>query len=85
MKTALQEVIQWTIENAFNVQAQDGSNYIAIDHEEMRLKFDEWVKKEREQIAESFNEGYRAGNYDRGTSGIEYYAEKFGDVVLGCR
>ena len=82
MKTALQEVIQWTIENAFNVQAQDGSNYIAIDHEEMRIKFDEWVKKEREQIAVAFNKGYRAaGNYDRGTSGIEYYAKNFGDVV----
>jgi len=51
MKTVLQEIIQWTIENAFNVEAQDGTTYIVIDYEEMRTKFDEWLEKERKQIA----------------------------------
>lgn len=39
MKTALQELIEWTIENAFNIEAQDGTVHITIDHEEMRTKF----------------------------------------------
>jgi hypothetical protein len=50
MKTVLQEVIQWAIENSFNIEGQDGCTYIAIDYEEMRTKFDEWIKKEQEQI-----------------------------------
>ena len=49
MKTVLQELIQWTIENAFNVEAQDGTNYIAIDLEEMRTKFDEWLQRDKQQ------------------------------------
>lgn len=53
MKTVLQELIQWTIENAFNVEAQDGTNYIAIDYEEMRTKFDTWLEKEKKQVSNS--------------------------------
>ena len=77
MKTVLQEIIQWTIENAFNVEAQDGTNYIAIDHEEMRTKFDEWLKKEREQIAESFNDA----SLDGDKFGHVYYDQTFTEVV----
>ena len=58
MKTVLQELIQWTIENAFNVEAQDGTHYIAIDHEEMRTKFEEWLQKEREQITTAVKYGF---------------------------
>lgn len=49
METGLQELIQWTIENAFNVESQDGTNYTVIDLEEMRTKFDDWLEKEKEQ------------------------------------
>jgi hypothetical protein len=48
--TAVQEIIQWTIENAFNVTAEDGTKYIAIDHEEMRENFDKWLEKEKKQF-----------------------------------
>jgi len=50
IKTVLQELIQWTIENAFNIKDQSGTHYIAIDCEEMRTKFDEWLQKEKEQL-----------------------------------
>jgi hypothetical protein len=40
----------------------------------------ELVEKEKTIIVDAFNEGYRAGSYDRGTSGIEYYVENYGDV-----
>jgi hypothetical protein len=50
MRTVLQDVIQWTIENAFNIEGQDGTKYIAIDYEEMRERFDEWLEKERKQF-----------------------------------
>ena len=47
MKTVLQEINEWTTENAFNVEAQDGEKYVVVDIGEMRKKFDEWVKKEK--------------------------------------
>ena len=77
MKTVLQEIIQWTIENAFNVEAHDGTKYIAIDHEEMRTKFDEWLNKEREQIAEAFNDA----SLDGDKLGHVYYDQTFTEVV----
>ena len=47
MKTVLQEINEWTTENAFNVEAQDGEEYVVVDIGEMRKEFDEWVKKEK--------------------------------------
>lgn len=49
-KTAMQELIQWTIENAENITAANGNTYIAIDHEEMRKYFDGWIEKEKQQL-----------------------------------
>jgi len=49
MKTTVQEIIQWTLENAFNIEDQAGVKFIAIDFEEMREKFDEWLEKEKKQ------------------------------------
>lgn len=77
MKTVLQEIIQWTIENAFNVESQDGTNYIAIDHKEMRANFDKWLRKEREQIEEAFNNA----SLDSDKSGHAYYSKTFTEVV----
>jgi hypothetical protein len=51
-QTVLQEMIKWTLENTFNVTAEDGTSIIAIDHEEMREKFNEWLKKEEEQMVD---------------------------------
>lgn len=73
MKTVLQEIIQWTIENAFNIESQSGTTYIGIDYEEMRTKFDEWIGKEREQIAKAFN----AASLDGDKLGTVYFDETF--------
>jgi len=82
MKTALQELIQWTIENAFNVEAQDGTTYIAIDHEEMRTKFDEWLEEEREQITNAVKYGFKdATSVNPDVSFDLYYDETFNDDV----
>ena len=67
MKTVLQELIQWTIENAFNIEAQDGTNYIVIDHEEMRIKFDEWLEKEKKQVINAYDQDLYGGIYRGGT------------------
>ena len=72
-KTALHELIQWTIENAFNVESQDGTTYIVIDHEEMRTKFDEWLKKERDQIIDAYNDA----SLDDDKIGRVYYYQTF--------
>ena len=45
-KTALSDLIQWSIENAFNIEGQDGIKYVALDYEEMCLNFDDWIQKE---------------------------------------
>lgn len=66
MKTAMQELIQWTIENAFNVEAQDGTNYIAIDHEEMRTKFDKWLEQEKRQAINFHIETIKQGLIEEG-------------------
>lgn len=81
MKTVLQELIQWTIENAFNVEAQDGTTYIAIDHEEMRNKFDEWLNKEKEQIIQAFLRGKFEGGNNFEEASTKYYNETFNEDV----
>jgi len=57
MKTVLQDLIQWTIENAFNVEGQDGTKYIAIDFEEMRQHFEKWLEQEKKQITMAYFSG----------------------------
>jgi 23S rRNA maturation-related 3'-5' exoribonuclease YhaM len=81
MKTVLQELIQWTIENAFNVEAQDGTTYIAIDHEEMRNKFDGWLEKEKEQIIQAFLKGKFEGGGRFEDASVKYYDETFNEDV----
>jgi hypothetical protein len=66
MKTILQELIQWTIENAFTVEAQDGTHYVAIDHEEMRAKFDDWLEKEKQQLIDFHIEVMKLGLINEG-------------------
>jgi len=82
MKTVLQDIIQWTIENAFNVEAQDGTTYIAIDHEEMRTKFDEWLEKEQKQIINAYDQDLYGGinGYRKFENGAEYFTETFNAV-----
>ena len=94
MKTVLQEIIQWTIENAFNVEAQDGTNYIAIDHEEMRIKFDEWLQKDKQQSIDYHIGVMKVGLIEEGEKkwndsyepkikevAIKYYNETFNEEV----
>lgn len=74
-QTALTKLIKWTIENAFNITAQDGTKYIAIDHEELRENFDYWLKLERGQIQDAFDVGQ--ANWDKNmrdvATGKEYF------------
>ena len=48
--TSMNELIQWCIINAFNIEGQDGTKYIAIDYEEMKDQFDYLLEKERKQM-----------------------------------
>lgn len=72
MKTAVQEIIQWSKENAFNVKSQDGISYIVIDYEEMRTKFEDFLEKERSQITEAVKYGYHDASY----IGLESYYDR---------
>jgi hypothetical protein len=61
--------------------AENGNELTAYEIlQKVIRKAAELVEEEKTIIADAFNEGYRAGYYDRGTSGIEYYVENFGDV-----
>lgn len=51
--TAMRDLIQFCIENAFNIEGQCGTKYIAIDYEEMRKEFDALLQKEEEQIKQA--------------------------------
>lgn len=77
MKTALQELIDWCISNAFNIEGQDGTRYIAIDYEEMRENFDNLLSKEREQIETAHSAGLRNkwGEEGMPRTGEQYFKE----------
>jgi len=49
MKISLQFINQWIIENAFNVEAQDGNNYIVIDFKEMQEYFNKLLEKSQKE------------------------------------
>jgi broad-specificity NMP kinase len=57
MQTALQELEEWCIANAFNIEGQDGTKYLAIDYEEMRQLFDNLLAQEKQQIADAYTKG----------------------------
>lgn len=75
-QTALTKLIRWTIENAFNLTGQDGTKYIAIDHEEMREHFEHWLKLERCQIQDAFDVGQAnwEKNFRDVATGSEYFS-----------
>lgn len=77
MKTAMTELIEWGILNAFNIEGQDGTKYVAIDYEEMKDQFDYLLEKEKQQIIEAFELAYMHGYRDNGKSGEKYYNETF--------
>jgi hypothetical protein len=60
MKTTLEKLIQWTIENAFNIETQSGEKFIAIDYEDMKENFPEWLEKEKKQITDAYWNGLRS-------------------------
>jgi len=81
MKTALQEMIQWTLENAFYIKGQDGVKYVAIDHEEMRKHFDNWLEIEKKQIVLAHKQGRSDKYNDFSRDGEMYYSEIFNEEV----
>lgn len=74
----MEQLIQWCIANAFNVEGQDGTKYIAIDYEDMKEKFPNLLETEKKQIVEAFDAGVNSAahringgdmNVRRGTMG----------------
>lgn len=55
--TSVNELIQWYVLNAFNIEGQDGIKYVAIDYEEMQSQLDYFVEKEKTQIIDAFTAG----------------------------
>ena len=47
----VEDIIQWIKENSFTVESTDGIVYTAIDYDEIKENFDDWLQKEREQDA----------------------------------
>lgn len=78
MKTAMQELIQFAIENAFNITDESGVRYVVIDYEEMKLQFDNLLEKEKQQIIEAHNRGQKYYNpgYKPDVS-EKYYSKTF--------
>ena len=62
--TAMRDLIQWCIENAFNIEDQCGTKYVSIDYEEMRKEFHALLKKEEEQIKQAVIYGNIQECYD---------------------
>ena len=58
--TAVETMINWTIENAFTITGQDGITYIAIDHEDFRKEFDKYLELEKEQIINARQDGHQS-------------------------
>ena len=62
--------------------AENGNKLTAYEIlQKVIRKAAELIEDEKTIITDAFNDGYKAGNYDRGTSGIDYYVENFGDVL----
>ena len=77
--TSVGELIQWCILNAFNIEGQDGTKYVAIDYEEMQSQLDYFVKKEKDQLVDAFDNGQanwdaKCQDYKNGT---EYFNNTF--------
>lgn len=78
MNTVLQDLIQWTNNYSFNIEDDFGVNYVVIDHEEMSLKFAEWLEKEREQITSAVKYGFNdATSVSSDISFNSYYDDTF--------
>ena len=58
--TSMNELIQWCILNAFNVESQDGIKYVAIDYEEMQSQMDYFLEKEKKQIIDAVEWNYKS-------------------------
>ena len=58
--TSMTELIQWCILNAFNIEGQDGTKYVAIDYEEMQSQMDYFLEKEKKQIVDAVEWNYKS-------------------------
>ena len=56
-KTAMDEFIQYCMENAENVESQCGNKMVVVDYELMRDEFERLLEKEKQQIIEAYHEG----------------------------
>jgi hypothetical protein len=82
INTVLQKVIQWTIENAENIESTNGDNNIVIDHEEMRKNFDDWLEEEKQQIIDAVKYGFKDATCVNPDNSFDvYYKNTFGDML----
>jgi triosephosphate isomerase len=81
--TVLQKVIQWTIENAENIESVSGYTYIVIDHEEMRENFDKWIEEEKQQITDAVKYGFKYATCVNLDNSFDAYYEDTFDSALG--
>mgnify|MGYP000184473369 CR=1 FL=1 len=85
-RTAIQKLIEWCKQNAFNIEDQSGVKYVVIDYEEMKLLFPQLEENEKQQIINAVNYAtpYYEYQFDQQTgmitiiSGENYYNQTYG-------
>ena len=77
MKTTISKMIEWCIENAFNIEDQAGIQYIAIDYEDFRINFNEWLEKEKQQIINAYQEGESQEGWNDDIPAEQYYEDEY--------
>jgi triosephosphate isomerase len=83
MNTVLQKVIQWTIENAKNIENKSGNNYIIVDHKEMKKNFDRWLEEEKQQITDAVKYGFKDANCVNPNNSFDvYYLKTFYETKI---
>jgi hypothetical protein len=75
--TAINELIGWCILNAFNIESQDGTKYMAIDYEEMQSQLDYFIEKEKYQIMRAYEFGEGDAYNFKKEDAEKYYQESY--------
>jgi hypothetical protein len=73
MKTPVKTIIQYIIENAFNVETQAGVKFIAVDGEDMRENYEEWLDLERQMLKDFYRELKGAVNDEKMELVVDYF------------
>jgi len=77
MNTPIEDVIQYCIENAENIETQCGTQMIIVDYEVMRKEFSELLKKEKQMVIEAYDRGEENGACYEIIGSKKYYEETY--------